>query len=194
MNLESQFQFTITEHLSVVQDTMQSRAVHAAVVKAGTLIVQSLENGGRILLCGNGGSAADAQHIATELVVRFFKNRRALDAETLTVNTSSLTAIGNDLSFDHIFSRQVEAKGRANDVLIGFTTSGTSPNIVKALEVAQSMELRTICFTGAKAPASLEKLCDALIKIPSACTPRIQECHIMLGHIICEYVESRLCP
>ena len=154
-------------------------------------ISSSLQQGGQLLFCGNGGSAADAQHLATELVSRFYCERGALNAEALTVNTSALTAIGNDYSFDRVFARQIEAKGREGDVLIGISTSGESKNIIEAVKYAKSINMKTVVFTG-KQNSTLKQLADIAISVPSEDTPRIQEMHILIGHIICEMVEKKI--
>lgn len=151
-------------------------------------ISKSLKQGGQFLLCGNGGSAADAQHLATELVSRFYCERIALNAEALTVNTSTLTAVGNDYSFDKVFARQVEAKGRPDDILVGLSTSGESKNIIEAMKTAKQMNMKTVAFTGKK-DSTLKNLADMTVAVPAEDTPRIQEMHILIGHIICELVE-----
>ena len=153
------------------------------------VIVEAMRAGGQLLLCGNGGSAADAQHIATELVSRFYTERPGLNAEALTVNTSSLTAIGNDYSYERIFARQVEAKGKHTDVLIGISTSGCSVNVLEAFGAAKKIGMKTIAFVG-KNDLMVRGLADVIIAVPSENTPRIQEMHITVGHIICEYVEK----
>ena len=145
----------------------------------------------KVLFCGNGGSAADAQHLATELSGRFYLERAPLFAEALHVNTSFLTAVGNDYAFDTVFARAVEAKGKEGDALIAISTSGKSKNILKAIAIAKEKNMLTIGMTGEKS-GKMEKLCDYLIKIPSKDTPRIQEAHILVGHIICELVEAEL--
>jgi len=145
----------------------------------------------KVLFCGNGGSAADAQHLATELSGRFYLDRTPLFAEALHVNTSFLTAVGNDFAFDTVFARAVEAKGKEGDALIAISTSGKSKNVLKAIAVAKEKNMLTIGMTGEKG-GKMEKLCDYLIKIPSKDTPRIQEAHILVGHIICELVEAEL--
>lgn len=155
-------------------------------------IISSLKNDGKVLLCGNGGSAADAQHIAAEFVGRFQRERMAYDAEALTTNTSILTAIANDYEFNMIFSRQVEAKGRAGDVLIGISTSGKSENVLKALECAKKRQIITVMLMGDFNAGQLVEYCDYIIKIPSKVTARIQEGHIFIGHIISELVEMNL--
>lgn len=161
--------------------------------KAADAIVNSYRNDGKVLFCGNGGSAADAQHLAAELSGRFYYDRAPLNAEALHVNTSFLTAVGNDYSFDEVFARMVNAAGRPGDVLWAFSTSGNSANILKAAAAAREKGMTVIGMTGASG-GKLNPLCDLLINIPSTDTPRIQESHITLGHIICELVESELFP
>lgn len=148
-------------------------------------------NGGKTLFCGNGGSAADAQHLAAELSGRFYFDRKALDAEALHVNTSYLTAVANDYTFDEVYARLVEARGKKGDILFAFSTSGNSPNVVRALETARAKEMITAGFTGNK-PCKMDALCDYLFKMPTDDTPRIQELHILLGHIICQGIEESL--
>jgi D-sedoheptulose 7-phosphate isomerase len=150
-----------------------------------------LKNGNKVLLCGNGGSAADAQHLAAELVGRFRKERRGLAALALTTDTSVLTAVGNDFSFEEIFSRQVEALGNAGDVLVAISTSGTSKNVLAAVRKARSMRLRTIGLLGSRG-GQIAALVDHAIIVPSSDAQRIQECHITLAHILCELVELSL--
>ncbi|MDX9940834.1 MAG: D-sedoheptulose 7-phosphate isomerase [Bacteroidales bacterium] len=154
-------------------------------------LVHVYDTGHKVLLCGNGGSAADAQHLASELSGRFYFDRPPLNAEALHVNTSFLTAVANDYSFDRIYERMVQALGKEGDMLLAFSTSGNSPNIVKALEAARKLGMTTVGFTGREG-GEMNGLCDILFKIPSADTPRIQEIHILLGHIICENVEGIL--
>lgn len=163
-----------------------------AIKKAGDTLVNCYRKGGKLLFCGNGGSASDSQHLATELVSRFLMERAALSAEALSCNTSSLTAIGNDYSFDVVFSRQVEAQGRKGDVLIGISTSGTSKNVVKAVQVARKMGIKTIVLSGGRKDTELARLADVCLGVPSASTPRIQEGHILIGHMLCEYIEVEL--
>ncbi len=192
MSFENLYETVVTEHLQLLNAVAQSERVFKAVSDAAGYLLTAYRGGNKLLLCGNGGSASDAQHIAAELVGRFYLERPGIDAETLTVNTSSLTSITNDYSFDNVFARQVEAKGRPGDVLIGLTTSGTSKNILAAFEKARSIGMKSICFTGENAPVSLDMLCDVVVRVPSSCTPRIQEVHILLGHILCEYIEKEL--
>lgn len=156
-------------------------------------LTEAFCNGNKVLFCGNGGSAADAQHLAAELSGRFYYDRPPLHAEALHVNTSYLTAVANDYSYEEIFSRLVEGSGKEGDVLVGISTSGNSPNILRALEKANAIGLITVGMTG-ESGGKMKDLCDYLINIPSTDTPRIQESHILVGHIICELVESALFP
>ena len=177
------------EHLKVSEMSMLS--ITNSIEKAAKLCIMSLQNGGKILLCGNGGSAADAQHIAAELVSRYKTERRGLRAIALTTDTSNLTAIGNDYGFDRIFSRQVEAIANAEDVIIGISTSGTSSNVINAIRVANDMKCKTIGFSGRDGGA-FNGLCNINIIIPADDTPRIQEMHILIGHTICHLIEQSL--
>ncbi|MBD3387538.1 MAG: D-sedoheptulose 7-phosphate isomerase [Candidatus Altiarchaeales archaeon] len=161
------------------------------IAAAADLITEAFNSGGKILLCGNGGSAADCQHIAGEFIGRFKKERDALPAISLSTDTSILTALANDYGGDIIFSRQVEALGREGDVLVAFSTSGTSPNIIKAAEAARDRKMKVIGFTGANGE-KLKKLSDVCIMAGSKDTPRIQEAHITAAHIICGLVEANL--
>ncbi len=153
--------------------------------------VKALKEDKKILFCGNGGSAADAQHISAELSGRFYKDREPLYAEALHVNTSYLTAVANDYSYDEIYSRLVKSKGRKGDILVGLSTSGNSPNILKAIEQANAIEMITIGMTGVTG-GKMKGLCKYILNVPSDDTPRIQESHIMLGHILCELTEERI--
>lgn len=161
------------------------------VVQVALRIVKSLGLGGKVFFFGNGGSAADAQHLAAEFTGRFLKERRALPALALSVNSSSLTAIGNDYGFDIVFARQLEALGKEGDVAIGISTSGNSLNVIRALETANSKSIFSVALTG-KSGGTLKNIADCTIRIPSEETPRIQECHILTGHLICEMVEEVL--
>src|SRR5436190_18840570 len=154
------------------------------------VITNAFKNGKHVYFCGNGGSAADAQHLAAEFSGRFYKDRKALPAEALHCNTSYLTAVANDYSFDEIYSRLINGIGEAGDALVGLSTSGNSANIIKAFETAKKKEMVTIGFTG-ESGGKMKLLCDHLINIPSTVTPRIQESHIMVGHIICQLVEEK---
>lgn len=155
--------------------------------------ILAFEQDKKILLCGNGGSASDAQHIAAELSGRFYKDRRPLFAEALHVNSSYMTAVANDYGYDQTYARMLQASGRKADVLFGLSTSGNSPNVVKALEKANEIGLTTIGFTG-KDGGKMNAICDFMIKIPTDDTPRIQEAHILIGHIVCQLIEEELFP
>jgi D-sedoheptulose 7-phosphate isomerase len=163
-----------------------------SVIQIAQRITESLLSGGKVLFFGNGGSAADAQHLAAEFTGRYLKERPALAALALNANTSSLTAIGNDYGFDLVFARQLEALGRKGDVAVGISTSGNSPNVIRALEAAKSRSIYTVCFTG-KTGGAMRNLADCSILMPTEETPRIQEGHIFTGHLICEIVELRFC-
>ena len=175
----------IETSIQVKQQVLADKGLLQTVMDATDKIVSSLKKGGRIYFCGNGGSAADAQHLAAEFSGRFYKDRNALPAEALHVNTSYVTAVGNDYGFDVIYSRLVEGIMQQGDILIGLSTSGNSANIVKAFEAARAKGIITIGFTGLTG-GLLKSLSDYIINIPSTDTPRIQESHIMLGHIICQ--------
>lgn len=156
-----------------------------------SVIANAFKNGNKVLFCGNGGSAADAQHLAAEFSGRFYTDRDPLFAEALHVNSSYLTAVANDYSYDVVYSRLVKGMGRKGDVLVAFSTSGNSTNIVKAVEQAKEIGMITIGFTG-ETGGKMKNLCEYLINVPSKDTPRIQESHILLGHIICQLVEEDL--
>ncbi len=164
-----------------------------AVAEAAEAIVASLESGGTIYFCGNGGSAADAQHLAAELSGRYLLERPALAAVSLTTNSSVLTAIGNDFGFERVFARQLEGVGVAGDVLVAISTSGGSPNVVAAIEVAHQQGMTVIGMTGLKG-RDYTALCDLALITPSDSTPRVQEGHIAMGHVLCELVERALFP
>ena len=158
---------------------------------ASSLVVNTLKNGNKILLCGNGGSAADAQHIAAELTGRYKTERKGLAGIALTTDTSAITAIGNDYGYDRIFDRQFEAIASSGDLLIGISTSGNSKNIISALKLAKQMNCKTIGFSG-KDGGAMNELCDINLVVPSDNTPRIQEMHILFGHTICQIVDDNL--
>lgn len=181
----------ISESISVKQAMLNDNALIAQVESIAALIVETYREGGKVLLAGNGGSAADAQHIAAELVSRFSFDRPALPAMALTTDTSILTAIGNDYGYDSLFSRQLQANARPGDVFIAISTSGNSANIVRALEAAAELDLVTVGLSGASGGAMAD-LCHHCIKIPSTDTPRIQEGHITIGHILCASTEQVL--
>lgn len=177
-------------------DTLAGDAsICAAVAEVADLVVDRLQAGRKLLVCGNGGSAADAQHWAGELVSRFYYDRPGLPAIALTTDSSILTAIGNDYGYERVFARQVEALGQSGDVLFAISTSGRSPNILTALRAAREKGMATVGFTGnGPGSAEMEPLCDLLIRVPSASTPRIQEGHEVLGHTICALVEAAIFP
>ncbi|MDB5205638.1 MAG: D-sedoheptulose 7-phosphate isomerase [Flavisolibacter sp.] len=180
----------IEDSIQVKQLILEDENLLQTVNDVVAVIISSLKNGGRLYFCGNGGSAADAQHLAAELSGRFYKDRKALPAEALHVNSSYLTAVANDYGFDIVYARLVEGIMQKGDVLIGLSTSGNSANIVKAFEAAKAKGIITVGFTGLTG-GLLKSLSDYLINIPSADTPRIQESHIMLGHIICQLAEDQ---
>ncbi len=181
----------ITASIAVKQQLLSDEIIQQSLADAIAVITIAFKNGNKVLFCGNGGSAADAQHLAAEFSGRFYKDRKALPAEALHCNTSYLTAVANDYSYDVIYSRMVEGIGTKGDVLIGLSTSGNSGNIIKAFEVAKNMGITTIGFTGASG-GKMKELSDFIFNVPSKDTPRIQESHIMLGHIICELVEEKV--
>ena len=182
------FQNNLREHLALFGMLPQ---LESNVQQAGTLIGEALAAGRKLMLCGNGGSAADSQHIAAELTGRFIRDRRPLAAVALTTDTSALTSIANDYSFDEVFARQVTALGAPGDCLIGISTSGNSRNVIKAVEAARGIGMHIIGLLGRDGGA-LRALCDVAIVAPSATTARIQEAHIMIGHTLCGMVESAL--
>ena len=173
-------------HLATIKATF---ALEADIKKACETAVATLKAGGKILLCGNGGSAADAQHIAAELTGRYKTERSALAGIALTTDTSALTAIGNDYGYEFVFSRQLEALGREGDLLIAISTSGNSGNVVKALELAQKIGIKTIGLSG-RTGGAMNELCELNLVVPSNDTPRIQEMQIMIGHIICQAIDD----
>jgi len=181
----------IRRSIDVKQALLRDEAFSWLVIQAALQIVKAFRAGGKVMFCGNGGSAADAQHLAAEFTGRYLKERRALPALALHTNTSAVTAIGNDYGFDLVFARQVEALGKEGDVTVGISTSGNSPNVLRALEAAKSKSIYTVALTGASG-GKMKDVADCAIRIPSEETPRIQECHILTGHIICEIVEEML--
>ncbi|MBR1976462.1 MAG: D-sedoheptulose 7-phosphate isomerase [Phascolarctobacterium sp.] len=176
------------EHLAVANAVMQSDIL-AQVERVANAIKAALANGKKVLFCGNGGSAADSQHLAAELVGRFQKERQGLPAIALTVDTSILTAVSNDYGFDKVFVRQVEALGNEGDVLVGISTSGTSPNVLAAVELAKTKGMYCVGMTAANG-AKMAEICDECIAVPAKVTARAQEMHILIGHILCELVDG----
>jgi D-sedoheptulose 7-phosphate isomerase len=179
----------IQASIDVKQQILENEELITTIQKVANVIVKSLKNGNRIYFCGNGGSAADAQHLAAEFSGRFYTDRRALPAEALHCNTSYLTAVANDYSYEVVYARLIDGIGTKGDVLIGLSTSGNSENIIKAFEVANEKGIATVGFTGTTG-GFMKRLSDHLINVPSTDTPRIQESHIMVGHIICQLVEE----
>jgi D-sedoheptulose 7-phosphate isomerase len=180
----------IKASISVKEQVLQNEELLTTVSKTAEGIVAALANGHRIYFCGNGGSAADAQHLAAEFSGRFYTDRKALPAEALHCNTSYMTAVANDYSYDVVYARLIDGIGQQGDVLVGLSTSGNSANIVKAFEVARGKGILTVGFTGLSG-GLMKELSDYFINVPSLDTPRIQESHIMLGHIICQLVEEQ---
>lgn len=189
-NMIDKIKNIIEASVKVKQQLLQNNDLIKTVNTCVTLIVAAFKNGNKVLFCGNGGSAADAQHLAAEFSGRFYLDRDALPAEALHCNTSYLTAVANDYSYDVIYSRLVKGIGNKGDVLIGLSTSGNSKNIVAAFETAKEKGMLTIGFTG-DSGGKMKTISDYLLNVPSADTPRIQESHIMLGHIICQLVEEQ---
>ena len=187
MDIDAFFDAQFSEHLAVAGKTAKDlRAPFGALVAACTAAIRG---GNKIMFFGNGGSAADAQHLATELTVRFTKDRAPIAGLALTTDSSALTAIGNDLGFEELFARQVAALGKPGDVAIGITTSGNSANVVRALETARGMGLTAAAFTGNKGGA-VKSVADPVLIVPSDVTARIQEMHIMIGHMLCDVLEQ----
>jgi D-sedoheptulose 7-phosphate isomerase len=181
----------IRESLAVKQAILADQALLNTVTRVGQELAGTLERGGKIFFFGNGGSAADAQHLAAELVGRFEKERRALPAIALTANTSALTAIGNDYSYEAVFARQLEGLGSRGDVAVGISTSGKSPSVLSALRIARKMGITAVGMTGQCSP-DMAELVDYCICVPSKRTARVQEAHILIGHILCEIIEHGL--
>ena len=181
----------ISASIETKQLLLKDEKLLKIIEKVVDVITNAFKNGNRVYFCGNGGSAADAQHLAAEFSGRFYIDRKALPAEALHCNTSYLTAVGNDYSYDVIYARIIDGIGAAGDVLIGLSTSGNSKNIIKAFEVAKEKKITTIGFTGATG-GKMKSLSDFLINVPSSDTPRIQESHILAGHIVCQLVEEKI--
>ena len=178
---------SLKEHLQSLHALMETKL--AEIEAAGEIICQTLKSGHKILICGNGGSAADAQHIAAELVGRYEQQRRAFPAIALTTDTSSLTALSNDYGYEQVFSRQVQALAEPGDALIAISTSGKSPNVIRAVEKAKELGCKTIALTGADAEP-LISICDLSVSVPSGRTSRVQEAHITIGHLWCDMVDA----
>lgn len=187
------FENSIQESINVKKNLLQNVDLLHRIEESIAICVNSLKAGGKIFFCGNGGSAADAQHLAAELSGRFYYDRQPLAAEALSCNTSFLTAVSNDYGFDFVYARLLQANGKQGDVLIGLSTSGNSENIIQAFQTANEMHITAIAFTGMDG-GKLKNYADILLNVPSKDTPRIQESHILMGHIICEYIEKIIFP
>ena len=192
IDLNSIYNREIADHINSVESLLENN--YNQFEKLVEVCINSIKKGNKIIFFGNGGSAADAQHIATELVVRYKRNRRSIPAISLSTDTSALTAIGNDFSFKEIFSRQLESIGKKNDVAIGISTSGKSQNILKALELAKKKKLHSVFFTKKNYPnkKKINRISNIIIGVPSDDTARIQEMHILLGHLLCEAIDEIL--
>lgn len=180
----------VRDSIAAKQALLEDENYLSVVAEIGCVLAHAIRQGGKILFFGNGGSAADAQHLAAEFTGRFLIERRPLAGLALTVNSSSLTGIGNDYSFELVFARQIEALGRPGDVAVGISTSGNSPNVLRAIEVARKLQMATVGLTGRG--GKLGSVAEYCVRIPSDSTPRIQEAHILTGHILCEIVDQEL--
>jgi D-sedoheptulose 7-phosphate isomerase len=178
----------LKEHIALIS---MMHGLDEEILKVGSLAAQTLQTGGKILFCGNGGSASDSQHMAAELTGRFIKDRKPLGAIALTTDTSALTSIANDYAFEEVFARQVMALGRSGDLLVGISTSGNSQNIIRAVQEARVIGIRTVGLLG-RDGGQLRALCDHAIVVPSDVTARIQEAHILIGHTFCGLIEQHL--
>lgn len=191
--MKSDIKNLIQASIDVKLQVLSNEQLQETLASCVDVIAKSFKDGHKVLFCGNGGSAADAQHLAAEFSGRFYTDREALPSEALHVNTSYLTAVANDYSYDVVYSRMIQGIGKKGDVLVGLSTSGNSANIIKAFETAKTKGMTTIGFTGATG-GEMKGHCDLLINVPSTDTPRIQESHILLGHIICQLVEEIIFP
>lgn len=188
--MKEQIEAQLREHVKVAEDVLASQT--DVIVQMAEMLIDCLGGGGKVLLCGNGGSAADAQHIACELVGKLARDRRALPAIALNTNTSVVTAVANDYGFQHVFARQVEALAAKGDVLIGLSTSGNALNVLEAMDAARTIGCRRIAFTGSGG-GKLKSAADLCLVVPSNKTWRIQEAHITVAHILCDLVEKAVC-
>ncbi len=183
----------IRESINTKERLLENRELLQVIFDVAHVCTSAFSKGGKVLFAGNGGSAADAQHLAAEFSGRFYYDRDPLFSEALHVNTSYMTAVANDYAFDQVYARLIKAKGREGDVFFAISTSGNSPNILAAVEEARKQNMTVIGMTG-DTGGKMRTACDYLINVPSNDTPRIQECHILIGHIICEMVESAMFP
>lgn len=191
--LMSKIQSIVQASIDTKNRVLADETLLNTVAEVAAAMTEAFKTGKKVLFCGNGGSAADAQHLAAEFSGRFYYDRPPLYSEALHVNSSYVTAVGNDYSYDVIYSRMIEAMGKEGDVLVGISTSGNSPNVVKALEAANKLGMITVGMTG-ETGGKMKDVSNFLINIPSKDTPRIQECHILLGHILCQLVEENVFP
>lgn len=190
LEADSFFSPECVESIAVKQALLKDELANKQIVEAGKRMVSAASSGNRIIFAGNGGSAADAQHLSAELVSRYLFDRPGLPAMALSTDTSALTAIGNDYGYERLFARQLQAQARAGDVFLGITTSGRSKNILAAFEVCKSLDVFSIALCGVG--GELEQYADIVIRVPSSSTPRIQECHILIGHALCGYIEREV--
>jgi D-sedoheptulose 7-phosphate isomerase len=188
--MQAKIQNIVQASISVKAQLLNDVGLLKTIEEVTTLIINTFKSGNKVLFCGNGGSAADAQHLAAEFSGRFYKDRKPLPSEALHCNTSYLTAVANDYGYDQVYSRMVLGSGKEGDVLVGLSTSGNSVNITKALQTASEIGMITVGFTG-EGGGKMKGYCNYLLDIPSKDTPRIQEAHIMIGHIICQLVEEQ---
>jgi len=184
-------QTSITESIAVKQAILGDEAFQQKIKQAAEICIRTFQSDGKVLFCGNGGSAADAQHISAELSGRFYTDRPPLYAEALHVNSSYVTAVANDYGYDDVYARMLQAAGRSGDVLVAISTSGNSSNILKTIAMARQQNMTVIGMTGASG-GKMYDLCDVLLNVPSSDTPRIQESHILIGHIICQIIEREM--
>lgn len=189
MRIQQAIEDSIKLKQSLLKDTHFMEQIQRVI----DLMVKAYKDNKKVLFCGNGGSAADAQHLAAELSGRFYYDREPLYAEALHVNTSYLTAVANDYTYEDVYARMLRAAGQKGDVVVGISTSGNSKNVIKAFETAKQKAMLTVALTG-EGGGKMGKMADVLLAVPSKDTPRIQECHIMIGHIVCEMVEKALFP
>lgn len=183
----------IQESIELKTKILNDSSLISEIERVANIMIEAFRSNKKVLFCGNGGSAADAQHLAAEFSGRFYYDRAPLNSEALHVNTSFLTAVANDYSYNEVYSRMVRASGRKGDILVGISTSGNSQNIIQALKTAKELGMITVSFSG-EGGGLMREYSDYIFPIPSKDTPRVQECHIMIGHILCEIVESKLFP
>lgn len=189
--MDNQIKTYIQNSIEIRKNILADEEIFEKVKEISNKIISALKSENKILFVGNGGSASDCDHLATEFVSKFYKDRHAFNAISLTSNNALITALSNDFSYDKAFSRQIEAIGKKGDILIALSTSGNSKNVVNAIKVANEMGLTTVGLTG-QTPCEMDKICNILVKIPSSETPAIQEAQTMLGHLICKIVEDEL--